>query len=392
LGVIGLHPKSLSSPIGVYEKETRFFEDLPNVNDVPTEAAQMAFDSVDGSWIEAFKIGHFTGYDYDLISAYSAQLAKLKDLREGRWVKTMTKIPEAEYGFYKVKVKINSHFSPVFYRIIKNAEQESYTPVGEFPEPKILTLNKMKFIDWSKIGEYKIDYGWCWIPNKEKDKIGYPFNKEVNRLDDLKEHAVGTERKVIKRIMNGMWGKLLQVKDKTYVNSGNETFNPVYGSIVEDNVKLQVASYAMANNSIPLHIAVDGAIFNHQMPTGTPLMGKWRQERVGKVFILGTAQVAMQGKENDEENTDFSLRYDWLEKEISRNPYAKSYTMKKLSPNTLANAINSNTFKDLGLIRTVSKNVEIGGDSKRMYRQRPIKGEDLFGTYDSVPLEVGMIK
>lgn len=387
LELIGCQPKSLSSPVGSYERDSGIFNNVPNINDIPDEAGRLAFDCVDGSWIEGFNIGHYGAYDYDITSAYGGQLSKLKDLRDGKWVKTYGKIPEAYYGFYKVKVNIKSQFSPVFYRTEKDGDMESYTPTGTWE--KSLTLQKLHYLDWVGRDSYKIDYGWVWIPN---DVVRYPFNEAIMKLETEKNFATGMNRRIIKRTMAGLWGKLLQVKDENFIKPNeNETFNPVYGAIVEDNVKLQVASYAIVNNTVPLHIAVDGAIFNKPMPTDNPRMGKWRLEKIGKVFILGTAQVAFQGKEDDEER-DFSLRYDWLEKEIEKSPSSTSYEMKKKSPYTLAYSINKNEFSKLGTIQTITKMVNIGGDHKRMYQNRPKNGKEMYGNYNSIPLDAGVIK
>lgn len=382
---IGLSPKSLSSPVGVYEKESRLYDDIPNVEDIPTEVGKIAYDCVDGSWLEAFKIGHFSGYDYDINSAYPYQLTRLKDIRLGKWIKVNRKEPDATYGFYKVKVNINHKFSPVFYRFARGNDIETYTPVGGWE--KSLTLNKLKFIDKFKIGEYKIDYGYCWIPNGEPKFL--KFDEEIRRINKQKDFSIGLPRKIYKRIMSGMWGKMLQIKDDKFQGSQKETFNPVYGAVVEDNVKLQVASYAMVNNIIPLHVAVDGAIFDMQLPTGMPFMGHWRLERQAKCFILGSGKVAIDGEEKD---GDFSLRYKWLEEQIENSPNSEFYELKKKSYTTLAVALNSDKWEDLGAIRDIKMNVYIGGDSKRIYKERPKCGEDMWNKYDSEPLQVGMIK
>jgi hypothetical protein len=385
LEAIGLNPKSLSSPVGVFEKERNIYSDIPNINDIPQEVAEMAYACVDGSWLEAFNIGHYPCYDYDIISAYPHQLSLLKDTRLGKWIKTSRKEPDALYGFYYTKATIYSKFSPDNFKLTTGSSDENYTPVGTWERPR--TLNTLKFMDRFKTGDYRIDYGYCWIPNGETKLL--KFNDEIFTLNRIKEYSAGLSRKIYKRIMAGMWGKTLQVKDSNFQGKAPDTFNPVYGAVVENNVRLQVASYALINNVIPLHVAVDGAIFSTQLPTTSPKMGRWRLERQSSCFVLGSGKVAIKGEEKD---GDFSLRYDWLEKQIQNSPKSDCYELKKMSYNTLAVTLNTGKWEDLGLIREIKMTVNIGGDNKRMYKERPVCGEDMYKRYDSEPLSVGMIK
>jgi len=68
---LGLHPKSLTSPVSAFVNEKLLPLNLPTIYDMPEEAAEYAMRCCVGPWVEAFQKGHFKEtWDYDL-SCYS---------------------------------------------------------------------------------------------------------------------------------------------------------------------------------------------------------------------------------------------------------------------------------------------------------------------------------
>ena len=110
---MGLHPTTLTSPIKAYEKEVLSKMDLPTVDDMPEEAGFYAYQSCQGNWLEAFQMGHWeTAYDYDINSSYPSELAKLVDIRLGKFEKSKTWMHKAKYGYCRGIVTITAPFSP----------------------------------------------------------------------------------------------------------------------------------------------------------------------------------------------------------------------------------------------------------------------------------------
>ena len=167
---IGLHPTSLTSPIKSYEKEILAKMSIPTVEDMPDEAGEYAYQCCQGNWLEAFQMGHWDKvWDYDINSAYPAELMELLDLREGNWVNSNVWMPEAVYGYCKGIVTITtpeytfrdlrkipnpSLVSP----IICNGEDFgsgslNYTPVGSWDT--YLTKQEIKFINKWELGTFE---------------------------------------------------------------------------------------------------------------------------------------------------------------------------------------------------------------------------------------------
>lgn len=64
---IGLHPKTLASPIRAYQTEVLEKMSLPTIDHLPEQAAKYAYECCKGNWLEAHQIGHWDKvYDFDM--------------------------------------------------------------------------------------------------------------------------------------------------------------------------------------------------------------------------------------------------------------------------------------------------------------------------------------
>jgi len=171
-----------------------------------------------------------------------------------------------------------------------------------------------------------------------------------------------------------------------------DLFNPVWGSYVESQTRLQTAQACIDNNILPLSIAVDGILSNkplNKLPLGDRL-GDWRLSSKCPSIVVSSGVVAVKDKENVAE---FSLDYDWLKKQAEDNPEASSYEMTKLSPVTLAKAINDNKLEDLGKLKQITRSVDLKYEVKRMYKDQPANGRQLMkGQYQSYPIDVSLAR
>ena len=162
---LGLSPKSLASPISAFNREILSAMDLPTVDDIPDEVAEYAYQCCRGSWIENFAIGNYDDtLDWDIKSAYGAELAKLVDFRLGGWEQSKMYIANARYGFCKGVVTINKSFSPILFKTPSNL----FTPMGTWET--YLTKDEIDFIDKWGLGEFEIENGFWFTLDKENYK------------------------------------------------------------------------------------------------------------------------------------------------------------------------------------------------------------------------------
>jgi hypothetical protein len=393
---IGLSPKSLTSPVRCWEKEVLSQMDLPGIDDIPGPVAKMAYDCCEGGWVEAFQKGHFDRtYDYDMRSAYGSFTRNLLDLRYGKWEQAPYYDPACYYGYALCNIEVTSSFSPITYK----KDDEKITPKGKFPKPRVLSKRYLDFVAKYKTAKIEIiDDGWWWFP----DKLVTPFEDMIDELYHYKESTLqGMAKDTYKRILAGIWGKFLFVKQHPDKNKSpfGDLFNSVWAEDVESGCRVNTAAFVLENNlqKHVLHVAVDGVLTTKPVDIiEEGKIGEWKLSNIGAAYVISSGICAIQGKDgqidSDKENSDFILRYDWMKEQIAARPNAHEYAMSKLSPVTVQKAVTQNKMVVIGQHEEIVKTVDITFESKRNYTEIPETGAQLqHKHYISQPTDIESI-
>jgi len=397
---LGLNPARITSPVNTYENNMDDLH-LPELAHIPEEAAELAYRCCYGGWTEAYQLGHWEQvYDYDISSAYPSVLATLPDISTwhnvngeqvpveyGRWVKSAIRPPKAMLGFLEGTVTVNRSPSPVIYQ---DADANNYTPTGTWPT--CIGLDMLDYLYRSKTGTFIADTAWWWIPTAP---IRLPMRDEVHRLYAAKQAASGLEREVIKRILTGIYGKLLEVWATGEM--GNR-FNPVWAAPTEERTRIRVAEFAAAarreRRANLLHIAVDGCILDRKvpLPDGPVSLGSWHLAGSGPCTIAGSGVVAFNNRNANPNARDFTLNHDKLTAIINADPTSMSYAMTRQGFISAGVADDDNRCEELGDRETISRTIDIDGESKRYYPVLPASGADLLsGTFPSEPWDIHLL-
>ena len=370
---INLSPKSLTSPVRCWEKEVLSEMDLPGIHDIPDHISKMAYDCCDGGWVEAFQKGHWDKtWDYDMRSAYGSFTRNLLDTRYGSWQELPYYDPACYYGYALCNIEVTSPFSAITFL---NGD-EKITPVGRHPKPKLLSKRHIDFAQKYKTANIEILEGHWWFP----DKLVYPLESMIDYLFGAKEKATGLEKDAVKRILAGIWGKFLQVNNKSF----GDLFNSVWAEDVQSGCRLETAAFILDHHleKNVLHATVDGILSSKEVPImETGKIGEWKLSNIGAAYIISSGICAVQGKDgqidSDKENSDFILRYDWMRNQIAASPNATEYTMSKLSPVTLQKAVTQDKMEKLGRHEEIVKTVDVTFETKRDYTESPETGAQL---------------
>jgi hypothetical protein len=382
---LGLHPKTLTKPITSYQKEVLGQMKLPTLDDYPDEADEYAYQCLRGGWIEGYKKGHFDKvWDYDLRAAYPSELINLLDIRQGVWGKVQeipVSCPVDAMGFFKANMDMRAEFHPM---LIKDSKDNTFTPKG-WQKEVFLTLNMVRFIEKWKLGVVEIIDGWLFCPTGQRI---YPLRKVVNELYGMREKAVGVEKEVIKFILLGIWGKLLEYK--RIENSFGEMFCAAWGAQVETDVRLRVSELALSNGIMPVSIIVDGLVSDRKLVLPKDKgIGSWKLNTTGKALAVGSGAIAIQGKKN---SGDFSLDYDWIMEQIRQNPEATSIEMRGDGFISIARAVQHEKYARLGEIDKVHRSLILDDDIKRGYPGPPRNfGELVSGQFESKAWDMSLI-
>jgi len=376
---LGLDCGKLTSPVRALDSRLENLN-LPTVDDIPYGAGELAYQCVKGNWLEAFACGYWNeAYDYDINGAYGSELMWLPDLRQGEWVHSRERPGQANYGFARGMLTTYVPFHP----FLVEGSDVSYTPVGIFET--CLTLREMELLEKWNLGQFEIDDAWWWKP--VSSTVPLLLYDLVNWLYCQRGNGDGMVKQIARRCLAGIWGRFLEFRG----NDFGPMFNPVYGAIVESNVRCRVADACYRNGIIPLHVAVDGVITDRPMrlEIGDDI-GQWRLSHKGRCIIVSSGIVGFEGKHGAEE---FSLRFDWLHEQMRANPGATELKMSKYSPVTLAKALNAGCFDKLGEIEKIERTVYLEPDRKRVWRYRPTSARDILdGQYQSAPIEASIVK
>jgi len=379
LGQLGLDRQRIISPVGALLDKFIWSLRPPTVDDIPEEAGELAYETVKGNWLEGYKIGSWEeAWDYDLNSAYGSVLACLVDTRpsHGKWVKSNEPPKNAFYGFAEGMLEVTAPFHPF---IVKQDEEFTYTPIGSHLDT--LPKNMIDLLYKHKLGTIDIKKGWWWVPTDGKP-LYEPLKGVITHLQKIRSESDGLKKAILRQMIAGIWGRMLEIRKEKM----GDLFNPVWGSIVENEIKCQVTDTCLSNNITPLLVAVDGVITDKPLPIESSLeMGKWRLSHKGKCIIVSSGVVGFEGKQGAEE---FALSYEWLHDQLTSNPKKSEYVMEKYSPLTLAKAIQTDHLDKLGELQEAHRVIRIGKDYKRLWNKYPEHGGDILrNKYESMPID-----
>lgn len=375
-----LNPEKIISPVSaIIEKYIKPLA-IPTVDDYPEDIGEIAYRTIKGNWNEAYQMGYWDeAYDQDLNGAYGSRLEKLLDIRRGKWVESTAIPTEAHYGFAEGTLNTMANFHPY---LVKVNEDFSYTPTGSRLDQ--LPLSLIRLLHKHHLGSFDIKRGYWWIPSETKPKYE-PLKGIVNHLWNIRSKSEGLKKAIIRQMLAGIWGRMTEIRKDEF----GDLFNPVWGSIVENDVKYIVSDTCLSYGVTPLQIAVDGALTDKPLPIqDTRTLGEWRLSHKGRCIIASSGVVGMEGKDGAEE---FALKFEWLYEKLKNNPDKSEYSMDKYSPITLGKALKNNKFEDLGKLEKTTRSILIGKDFKRMWRKYPTTGGELLSNhYDSSPLDITM--
>jgi len=374
-----LPTNSLVSPISAFSRGHMDKLDLPQLHHLPAEVVGLAQQCVKGSWFEAYQVGYWEeAWDYDINGAYAYELANLLDLRRGEWLNSRDRPDGAIYGFAQGRLETWADIHPF---LVKGRGDNLYTPVGHWDT--VLTLQEIDFLRHWELGNFEVRDAWWWVATEQHQ----PYRGIVKWLWAKRKDADPFTKSIIKRILSGIWGKMLEVRSSGY----GPYYNPVYGAIVESNTRLRVAGTCLINKATPLHIALDGMILGKPIPFdwSEELLGAWRLSHQGQCIIISSGIVGMEGKANQEE---FSIGFDWLRSQIATDPNIQEYPMTKWTPVTLGQALAWDEWDKLGEVRELVRTVHIGQEPKRIWKDTPTSGQSILNWHhESAPWTVGII-
>ena len=245
------------------------------------ELLQFSLYAYAGGKFEVTQKGPGYYYEYDIVSAYPAEIRNLVDITWARVVQSSTYRKEAVYGFLKVRVQIPFDVSTP--TICKRNGVNVYA-VGEYST--YCTKQEYEYLTASG-ADVTIDEGW-WI---HVDNKQYPYRAEIDRLTELKHgfKATGAELDyhTVKILMNSLYGKFVQLI-KTHTGwKASSCWNPIYAAVITANCRIKVSNLQMIHDTITA-VHTDSVVSTAPLPYGLEGgIGDLIYETEGEGVVLG---------------------------------------------------------------------------------------------------------
>src|SRR5271157_941246 len=342
----------------------RFFEYWP-------EMLRYSMESYEGGKFEVTSRGAFTGFEYDLVSAYPSAIRNLVDISHARVKKSKRYQPSAQYGFIRVKI-----YNPKGLHLpcgILRGNLRVY-PAGEY----YCTITKIEYEYLKKLKiRCPIDSAWWLFVDKKKK---YPYKKTTDFLFSLKKSFKGKDDmlySLTKIMLNGFYGKTCQmIEDYTGKYVCGTGFNPIYASQItaETRVKISKIQNLLGKNCLAVH--TDSCISTSPLPKKlvTGKLGQMDFVCEGKGVLIACGQYVL-ASEAAYKGFEPLKDENWWEL-LEENKRRSHFFYPIIKVESWIESIAKGHFNKINLFTKEKKKIDLNGDSKRVWINKA-KGGDL---------------
>lgn len=361
---IGFFPQNLYSPISVLATYLAHM-DVPTYKDIPLEVSEFCIPCGAKVWSEAHQIGFWKkAYDYDLTGAFPGVLSKCPDVRFGNWIRSKEPIPQAHYGFCKVKVTITSQISPIIYK--PEGREGDLSPVGTWSD--YLTMREIDTVRKWGLGSVDILDGWWWIPRDQK--IRRPLGNLIERLQRARQRGDRLISWNTKAMMVGLYGYTGYEK-KNELGPYN---NPALFAMATSETRCNLADFIFSHKILePILIATDGVLSPKKVKlTYEDEQNGWKLSHAGEALVISTGVSYLGNKK------PLGLDLQKIKALIETKPTASYWQVTKKRVLTLGEACEWNALDRLGELRDFRISVDLNTiDRDRKFRRYPKTGAEL---------------
>jgi len=346
------------------------------------ELLQYAVEAYQGGKFEVTARGAFSGYEYDITSAYPYEIKNLADISLCKVEKSSVYRPEALYGFLRVHIdnskgqyipcglmesNVRIYSAGKFYTTITKAEYDYLIELG---------------IDVEIISGY-----WLYVR-----AVKCPYEKIINTLFALKAKYKGKDEmltEVSKRMMNSFYGKTVQAIKHPV--SGNyiagAAWNPIYGAQITAGTRLTVTRLQNKYKDHCLAVHTDSVLLD------CVLDGEYITGKIGGFELVkngsGPGLIIACGQYEIGEQRAFKgfapQDGDTWRKILQRNKKASIISYPVIRVNTLMDAIAKGHFDKINLFENDTKEIDLNADIKRAWNTTTTAGKLLERRENSLP-------
>jgi hypothetical protein len=336
-----------------------------------------ACEAYQGGKFEVFKRGTFTGYEYDIVSAYPFEIARLVDISKALVIHQKKYRNDATYGFLRCHIKAdNTKAHPVG---IPTKGVNIY-PMGEFYHT--LTKNEYDYLIKLGFDVTIIDAYWLVVPT-----VRYPYRETVLELYKMKDYYktrdIGLYH-VSKKMLNGFYGKFLQLTEKKDILKAGAGWNPIYGAVITANTRIKMCELQNADPENTIAIHTDSIITTKKIESSllSKELGGLTLDIEGAGLMLMCGMYDM-GEKTAYRGVGFKAK-NWKEV-LTKNIVDSVIRFKQLRVISWRQATAWDKLDKTNVFENYPKDIDLNADRKRIWGKKIKAGDLLTGLSDSSP-------
>lgn len=373
LNKMGFQPRSLTSPIRIYDDCVMSRLSLPKLADMPLRAAELAYSASGRLWIESHQLGYWNNcYDYDMNSAFPMVARDMIDTRDCEWIESSHYVAHAIYGYAQCQVTIYDWVmvSP----IMQDTKDSLMSPVGTWET--VLSKSEMDFITRHKIGTFEILAGWWAVPRVKPELLRKPLWEPMTKLLVFKQRT-GIQRLLAKRMSTGVYGKLGEERTEEF----GPYFFPPWFCEISGQTRLKVAEFLYAFGIGPgdsekyrtlIHIGVDGVLLSE--PVNYSGGDRWKLTHETDALVVSSGLVYTRTT-----RPKGLVLQDILDM-ITEHPRSSYYAKRVKRRLTLSDSLAQNRLAEVGREIFFNSSISlIEQQHDRDFAELPKTGEALLG-------------
>jgi len=341
------------------------------------DVLRYACEAYQGGKFEVYKRGTFAGHEYDIVSAYPYEIANLRDVSRSRVVKSRRPVPGAMYAFIRCHLTFNKYIPhPAGVQI----NGINIYPMGHFW--KTVTLNEYNYLLEKGVDVDILDGYWI-VPRRES----HPYRNTVLELFKMKDYYKNRDAgmyHVSKKMLNGFYGKFLQVIEKDGFYKAGAGWNPIYGAVITANTRIRMCDLQAMTGDDCLAVHTDSII------TASPLPGPMLSKGLGGLTLecSGPGLVVMCGMYDMADKCAYrgiEFKYESWREVLSEYKNFAVLTFPQIRVVSWRQAAAWDLFDKINLFEDYPKNIDLNADRKRIWPRKVKAGDLLTGLDGSIP-------
>jgi hypothetical protein len=397
LNEFGIDVCSLYSPASL---SFRYFQQKVGVIDVwelynmHPQALLYAHEAYQGGKFEIQQRGTFSGFEYDIVSAYPFEIANLIDITRCKVVHSRTPVEDAPYAFLRCRIRHMDPKVPPCHGLLLQGVR--VYALGTYYVT--ITLNEYLYLIENHI-EVDILDGYWIVPRRRR----HPYRATIEYLFSIKDKYKKTDAMlyaISKVMMNGYYGKFCQLTEKiepaedhpdlkpgktgeVSVYDAGSAWNPIYAAIITANTRLAVCRLQQRVGDACIAIHTDSVITTKPLAYDalSSALGGVKLEVEGEGLVWGCGMYDMAGK-TAYRGFEMGRGFSWR-KLFQEHPLRSKYRYPQTRVMSWTQATVWDRLAKINVFSRLPKMVDLNADVKRLWQRERVRGRHLLAGLES---------